>query len=60
MKAIIFQNDFLSFPADIVKDHYVLDLTAKQDATEKRQQSKLLGEPSRVQLNLHFLPRTPC
>ena len=52
MKAMNFQGDFLSFPVDNFKDHFVLvfDLTSMQDATEHCHYPELIGEPLRLEL----------
>ena len=56
MKAMSFQDDFLSNPIDNFKDHYVLvfDLTSMQDATEHCHYPELIGEPIRLELNFTF------
>ena len=50
MKAMNFQDDILSNPIDIFKDHYVLvlHLTSMQDATEICHYPELVGEPLRL------------
>ena len=52
MKAMNFQGDFLSIPADKFKVHYVLvfDLTSMQDATEHCHYPELIEEPLRLEL----------
>ena len=56
MKAMDFQDVIPSIPIVSFKDRYVLvfDLTSMQDATEKYQYPGLLGEPSRLELNVTF------
>ena len=56
MKAMNFQDDIPSFPADNFKDHYVqvFDLTSMQDATENCHYPLLVGEPMRLELNFNF------
>ena len=53
MKAMNFQNDFLTIPIDDSKDHYVqvFDLTSMQDATENYHYLEFVGEPLRLELN---------
>ena len=53
-KAMNFQDNNPSSPADNFKEHYVLvfDLTSMQDATEHCHYPELTGEPLR--LELHF------
>ena len=56
MKAMIFQDDILSIPIDIIKDHYVLvfDLTSMQDGTENFQYPEMVGEALTPNLNFTF------
>ena len=56
MKAMNFQDDTPSIPADIFKDHNVLvfDLTSMQDATENCHYPELVWEPLRLELNFTF------
>ena len=57
MKAMKFQDDILSVPVDIFKDHYVIvfELTSMQDTTENCIYPQLVGEPLRLKLNVTFL-----
>ena len=54
VKAMNFQDNILSIPKDIFKDHYVLlfNLTSRQDATEHCHYRELIGEP--LTLALYF------
>ena len=58
MKALNFQDDFLSTPIDNFKDQYVLvfDMTSMQNATENCHYPELIGEPLRLELNFTFPP----
>ena len=48
-----FRDAIPSIPNDKFKDHYVLviDLIAKEDATEKRHYPELIGKTLRLELN---------
>ena len=52
MKAMNFQDDIPSIPAENFKDHYVLmlDLTSMQDANEQCHYTELIGQPLRLEL----------
>ena len=56
MKAMNLQDDIPSIPIDNFKEHCVLvfNLTSMQNATEKRHNPELFGEPLRVELNFTF------
>ena len=56
MKAVNFQDDFLSIPIDNFKDHdvSVFDLTSTQDGTENCHYPERVGEPLRLELNFTF------
>ena len=60
MKAMSFQDDITSIPGDNFKDHYglVFDLISMQDATENFHYAKLVREPLRLELSIHFYSRT--
>ena len=53
-----FQEDVPSIPINSFKDQYIIlfDLASKQDATENCQNSELVAEPLKLELNFTFPP----